>query len=381
MPIRLTGYSDRLLDTIYDAATDEPLWVSALTQMADATGSHGGILFGQSYAAAAVYFDHNGRMSEECNTAYKARHLQNPWNAGMQSRAVGEIVLSDELIPIAELRRTLFYEEVLRPQDDAVHNSMVALAARDDFRVAFNLCRTARHGPLDGAGQAWLRGLVPHMRRSIGLGHRIGEYRALQEGQYRVLDRLSGGIILLDRRARVIYANAAARALDTVQGPLRLRGASVTATSRPHALRLEAAVRAALGGVPSASVSLPRTGDGKPVTALVVSVRGRDVGRFADLHMTDAAVMLFVADPENRTGVPAEWIIDAFGLTRAEARVALAASSGLTVHEAAAQLGLSANTIKTHLRRVFAKTGSTRQTELTRLITALAQIRAPLPDE
>ncbi|MBN9265605.1 MAG: helix-turn-helix transcriptional regulator, partial [Hyphomicrobium sp.] len=100
-------------------------------------------------------------------------------------------------------------------------------------------------------------------------------------------------------------------------------------------------------------------------------VRGKDIGRFADLRMPDAAVMLFIVDPANRAGIPAALIMEAYGLTRAEARVALAAVSGLSIPEAAIQLRISANTIKTHLRRVFAKTGTGRQTELVRLMATI----------
>jgi DNA-binding CsgD family transcriptional regulator len=68
--------------------------------------------------------------------------------------------------------------------------------------------------------------------------------------------------------------------------------------------------------------------------------------------------------------------MDAYGLTHAEARVALAASSGNTIIETAQSLNLSPNTIKTHLRRVFAKTATGRQAELAGLIAAFGSVRA-----
>ncbi len=61
-------------------------------------------------------------------------------------------------------------------------------------------------------------------------------------------------------------------------------------------------------------------------------------------------MLLFVVDPANRRSIPLGQIMDAYGLTHAEARVALAASSGNTIIETAQSLGLSPNTIKTHLR-------------------------------
>lgn len=366
---------DRLLDLIYDAATEQELWRSVLTEIADRTGSQGAVLFGQSFQAARVYFDYNGRLSEECNLVYRQRHMQNPWSAGMESQPVGRLVLSDEIVPLASLQPTLFFNEVLRPQDVS-HNAMIALAAKDDFKAAFNLCRSARQGPLGHDGRRFLERLAPHLCRSIRLGFRIDAYRSLQRAEYDVLDRLSVGVILLDRRARIIYANAAAKALDTDDGPLHLRSATVTARAPPQAQRLGDLIRLALRGVPIASMSVSRAGDGALLTILVSSVRGRDVDRFADLSMADAAVLLFIVDPANRAGVPPAWIVDAYGLTAAEARVAIAASSGLTIPETAHQLGVSRNTIKTHLRKVFGKTGTNRQAELARLLTSIGLVKA-----
>jgi DNA-binding CsgD family transcriptional regulator len=60
--------------------------------------------------------------------------------------------------------------------------------------------------------------------------------------------------------------------------------------------------------------------------------------------------------------------------------VALAASSGNTIVETAQLLKVSPNTIKTHLRRVFAKTATNRQAELAALIAAVGSVRIPERD-
>jgi DNA-binding CsgD family transcriptional regulator len=62
---------------------------------------------------------------------------------------------------------------------------------------------------------------------------------------------------------------------------------------------------------------------------------------------------------------------DAYGLTRAEARVAFAVSAGTSVVAAADVLGVSPNTVKSHLRSVFMKTGMRGQVELARLMAVL----------
>jgi DNA-binding CsgD family transcriptional regulator len=376
---RVIEPSDQLLDLIYDAATEPDMWRTVMTQIADLTGSQGGILFGQSWGASKVYFDYNGRLSEECNRAYKERHFQNPWNKVMSTQPVGRLVLSDDVVPLSSLRRTLFFDEVLRPQAVA-HNAMIALAAKDGFHAAFNICRSERQGPLGEEERNALERLVPHLCRSIQLGFRIDGYRALQRAAYQALDRLSSGIVLLDRRARIVYANSAARSLGADGGALCLRNSMVTTRSASHSQRLDELIRAVLRGKPTASMSLPRSTDGGLLTIFLSSVRGRDVGRFADINMPDAAVLVVIVNPANRADIPIGWVMDAYGLTQAEARVAVAASSGSTVFESATQLGLSPNTIKTHLRKVFAKTGISRQTELVRLMTSIGLLRPSLPD-
>lgn len=70
-----------------------------------------------------------------------------------------------------------------------------------------------------------------------------------------------------------------------------------------------------------------------------------------------------------------ETIAALFDLTPAETRVYTAIADGRTLGETAKKLGISLATAKTHLLRLFAKTGTRRQAELVRLAGSFA---APL---
>jgi DNA-binding CsgD family transcriptional regulator len=368
--------TEKLLDLIYDAATENELWPHVLTEIADITHSEGGILFGQSITELKIYFDFNGRLNEDCNRAYQERHMRNAWSDYMETQPVGRLVLSDEAVSFSDLSKTAFYDEVLRPQQIA-HNGMIALAARASFRAAFNLCRSVRQGPFESDDMRTIEWLTPHMRRAMTLGFRLDSYRALQQASFDVLDRFSDGVIVLDGGARVAFANAAARQYE-IEGlfGLGLRR-QISTWSLTHSQRLADLVRSASEGSAGGAMSLPHGPDGQLLTLIVSSVRGKDVGRLAEAGIKDAAVLLFVIDPVNRRSIPLAQLVDAYGLTRAEARVALAASSGNTVVESARLLGLSPNTIKTHLRRVFAKTATARQAELAGLIASVGAVRFP----
>lgn len=361
---------DSLLDMIYDAATEPHLWVQILLRIATLLDSPGGILFGQSFGEKIVFFEHNGGLSDEASRIYKERHMDNPWSAHMKPQPVGRVVSSEEAMPLAELQRTAFFDEVIRPQRLG-YNAMVALTARQGFVAAFNINRGVRQGPYREAELNHLARLVPHMRRSMELGLRIGGYRALQRAEHQVLDRLSMGVILLDREAKVLFANALARAWSAGDGFLRIRQGRIVHAVPLHSHELQALIQSALRGAPMAARSLPRHPDEPPLVLLASPVRGNDRDRFADLHWKDAAVMLFLSSPAPRQDIPEGWLSEAYGLTRAEARVALAVSAGTGVIEAARHLRVSPNTIKTHLHRVFDKTATSSQVELARLLAPI----------
>jgi DNA-binding CsgD family transcriptional regulator/PAS domain-containing protein len=365
--------SDRFLDLVYDAATEPELWSSVLTELSDVTGSQGGVLFGQS--TRKVFFDYNGRLDVDRIRLYQAQHISNIWSEYMFRQPVGRLVSSDEIVALSTLQKTAFFDDILRPQELG-HSVMAKLFGDDDFHGAFNICRSERQGPMDEGGRRLISATLPHLRRSVALGFRLDGYRAIQRAEYAVLDRLASGVILLDQRNRILYVNAAARLLSQEGGALLLRGGALRARSQVHAKRFDDLILAAQRGTPASAMSIPRIGDGQLLTVLISSVRGRDIERFADMSMPDAAVLIFVVDPVNSSSVSISWLMDAYGLTPAEARVALAASTGAAIPMVARSLLLSQNTIKTHLRRIYAKTGSGRQAELARVIASLDLLKS-----
>jgi DNA-binding CsgD family transcriptional regulator len=225
----------------------------------------------------------------------------------------------------------------------------------------------------------------PTMPKSISVaGHsaatdKLG-YNGLQRAQFSAIDQLSAGIILLDRTGEVVLANAAACCITEYGSPLRLRNSVLTAGSGMHSRRLDYLIQAALHGAPIGTMSIPHPDDGRLFTILVSSIRSRDIDHLGGLGARDVAAMLLIFDPARPLAIPAEWTMDAFGLTLAEARVALCAASGASTPETAQRLNVSPNTVKTHLRRVFAKTGTSRQAELARLMGSIGLLRAHWPD-
>ena len=83
-----------------------------------------------------------------------------------------------------------------------------------------------------------------------------------------------------------------------------------------------------------------------------------------------AKACIFMQDPLAAARPSGEALAQLYGLTDAELRVLLGLMPGLSLKEVGKALGLGEPTVKTHLQRIFLKTGMSRQSELVRLLMA-----------
>jgi DNA-binding CsgD family transcriptional regulator len=83
---------------------------------------------------------------------------------------------------------------------------------------------------------------------------------------------------------------------------------------------------------------------------------------FADDQGRTAMLMLF--DQDMGVEVNTSFLVKLYGLTRGEATLAASLMRGKSIEEAARELFISPHTARTHLKRIFMKTDTHRQTEL-----------------
>jgi DNA-binding CsgD family transcriptional regulator len=90
-----------------------------------------------------------------------------------------------------------------------------------------------------------------------------------------------------------------------------------------------------------------------------------------------AELLCLVAPLDGRRIATARQLMDLFGLSAAEARLARALCHGDSVEEYARDQGLRQPTVRTQLSSIFAKTHTERQVELVRLIVGIPVVRDP----
>jgi DNA-binding CsgD family transcriptional regulator len=173
----------------------------------------------------------------------------------------------------------------------------------------------------------------------------------------RTLDWIGYGIVLVDEHLQPLFANRAARGF-LKQGRLRLSSAPTRHRADPLA-ELRKAIAAEGRGAMATEAC--RIGE-PPLLCTVARLHSRSGAPAAE-----ARAVLFLIDPEQARETQPK-ALAGFGLTPAEAGFAAEFAKGDRLQECARRLGISQSTARTHLHRIFEKTGAGRQADLMRLI-------------
>jgi DNA-binding CsgD family transcriptional regulator len=209
--------------------------------------------------------------------------------------------------------------------------------------------------------------IVPHAHRALMINKAIDHKQSEAAAFADTLDGLSAGIFLVDVGCRIVHANAAGQHMLSEDDFLRSVGGQLV-TRDKRANRTLREIFAANGDVAIAAkeIALSLTAhDGGRYVAHVLPLTS--LARNGAGIAFKAVAALFVRKVELDSDSYGASVARAFGLTPAELRVLRAIVEVGGVPETAETLGVAETTVKTHLYRVFSKTGAGRQADLVKL--------------
>jgi DNA-binding CsgD family transcriptional regulator len=238
----------------------------------------------------------------------------------------------------------------------------------------FVVFRHERDGLVDEEARRRMRLIVPHIRRAVLIG-RVIELKKAEAATFAdTLDGISAGMFLVDAQGCIVHANASGHLLLAGGSLLHAVGRKLSThdTSAEQALH-EVFLAAGNGdtAVGVKGVALPlRARDGDHYVAHVLPLTS-GVRRRAGTNYR-AVAALFVHKAALEAPSPPEVIAKTYKLTPTELRVLLAIVQVGGVPEVAEALGIAETTVKTHLGRLFQKTGADRQADLVKLVAGFA---------
>lgn len=359
-----TAY-DALLGELYAGANDRNRLASFLQLLGNAT---------QSHIITYLRSDHfNPELStlmtvgagpDEIST-YSEHAGGNLWfERCLDEIRPGAVFNGDAYVTRKELLASQYYDGFLR-HIDTQHSVGICAAFEQNRGVFLTLCRSPQVGIYDGACERLFERLAPHVVNTLSLQVQFDHLDA-QAGQASLRQR---GMFLLDAQWNWVGGNTVAE--DMVAAGW-WRGRHLAPLEPVHVITRR--VWAVLQRNFASGLRLQQV--------LPVHDRGSNLVAFASVHAYEAAAtgkhvpryVLFVRPlhPSNTETLSAQ-LNALFGLTSAEAALALAMRAHGKTATAAVALGITDSTARVRLQTIFEKTSTHRQADLLLMLDALAE--------
>lgn len=370
--MELTAF-DELVGAIYEAGMQPDGWQQVLGRIRHHLKSHASQFWTPLTFPAEGGFAFIHNLDEAQRLSYiDYYHQHDIWNIGALQRGLvrdDAAFVGDQLVDDAEWRVSEFWNDFMRKQDlfricaGIVHDGSSGRLPV----VAMNCYRGIQSEPFSEEERGFLARLLPHIRRSLNIQMKLAPAR--KTSAELALDRLAIPVMVLASDAKVLFANAAAERLAASHASLRLRDGRLGIAEGAGQRRLEELLRHAGEGF----VRLP---PGAAALAIGDPAIGGLIFSFAPaviecgLGLAEAAAIVFIRQGHAPVSLHPAELQAIYGLTAAEATLALALVQGATLNEHADSRGVSINTVRVQLKQVLAKTGAARQADLVRILLA-----------
>jgi DNA-binding CsgD family transcriptional regulator len=363
-----------LIGGIYDAALDPELWPGVLERGCRFVRGAASNLYSEDSAARTGNIHYTWGVDRHYGRLYYDTYIKhNPFTTAQLFFDVGEIVTLGDLVPLEEFRESRFYKEWAQPQG-WIDAASALLEKSGTSYAAFSVIRHERDGVIDEAARERMSLLVPHVRRAVLIGKVIELHKAEASTLADTLDGLAAGMFLVDRAGRIVHTNASGQRMVAEAKFVRAAGGRLIAVDPCAHQALQDIFAAAECGdeaVGLKGISVPlkaRAGDEHvahvlPLTAGMRRKAGASYSAVAAVFVRKVAIDI----PS-----PLETVARRHRLTPSELRVLLAIVEVGGAPEVAQALGVSETTVKTHLRHIFEKTGTSRQAELVKLVAGFS---------
>lgn len=285
------------------------------------------------------------------------------------NQPVDKVFRQQDVLSEEEWMASDYYRENCTAQN--VHHVMgadISTESAGTFRVRITRPRTAP--AFDENDKALCQQLVPHFRQALHVHNLIGRSESLGRMYADAINRLSVATILLTESGTVQKLNDYAQQLLDHADGLKLVGdrleASYPSDNKELQKRIKEAFEARARGEALSGEALSVTRPSGEVNLGIVFETIPDDGWVDDKEQP--TLLLYVRDAVNKSTVSATAAKELFDFTPAETALALELANGLSLEDAAENLGIMRNTARAHLRAIFSKTGVRRQAELVRVM-------------
>ncbi len=275
----------------------------------------------------------------------------------------------EEFVSADEYENSAFYNEWIRAIGDDTYYcaGMMVQTGWGTGLIGFHKGRT--QGGFDQESLDGFAKDVMHIRKLLAVRGRLTVEQIARRTSAEMLDAVAQGVIALNPDGTLVSANAAAEAVLSEGSLLTVRRGRLEVVDPNDALRLSGAIgMAARPRNPSGSTLTLRGGgrDGLQITVLPLAVEGGP--RRVTLLLGLGA----------RSDTLARQLRTLFGLTAAEADLAVRLSEGVSPHDIAQARGVSVSTVRSQFKPLYSKMQCSGQLQVASLVQRIRSTGAGL---
>jgi DNA-binding CsgD family transcriptional regulator len=362
-----------LIGGAYDAAADAARWPDFIGRCARAFDATTGMIQVRDARTGSTDCVATLGLGPHELAEYAEYYVhRDPWAAEGAKHPPGTALLLDEHVPVSVYLESEAWNDFARRVGPGIFHCVggsVTLGSPAVGLVGLHRPRSSR--PFERSDRAGLALLLPHLQRALEIRQKFAAIEQRDALAFGALEHLAIATLIVRADGKVVFANAAARRLAEARDGFVL-GGERTGLAAGHAgetralrqLIAEAAMATAgRGTAAGGALRLSRPSHKRPYVAMVSPLAPR--------WTSEPTALVLVSDPDEAPMVPRDVLVQLFGLTPAEARLALALGAGESLEDAAETFGVGLTTVRTQLRQVFAKTDTNRQADLVRLLARL----------
>lgn len=362
------------LEEIYDAATDNESFDLLSVRLARMLDARSGVLHWRpaSEGLAEEEISYSGYFSDEQMDEYARSFVGlDLWSDAVTApHALNRAWDCADLIPHRIYESSSIFNDWIRPMgDDTMHG--IGAALRTQSIVAeMGFHRGRSQGAFSENETKLLNEYLGHIRSVLEIRERlIGSERG-RLSAHGSLDVVGYAVFTLRPSGHLLHCNAAAELLVAGADGLRIRAGRLEAARAGERSALAAAIdRAAAPDGPEPSALFVRGSSGCTYEVSIVSAPAAS-GR---------QIVVAVSDPERVDATLPGRLRSLYGLSAAEAEIAVGLSQGAAPRELSDERRTALDTVRTQIKSVSAKLGCQRQSEIVALVRGLPHFHTPAP--